>query len=330
MSRTSRRFFRGSIALVLAATGWLAPAAARAAMCSQTSDCPKGFACQVVGVGGCATPACAPDQPCPATTTVCDAPMITECAPLPCKADSDCATGMVCYAQVSQSCPSSPPQPSCAAGTKCPVVDPGPCTTTTTNTCVPRYDLPCHVDSDCGNGFTCVPEVVTSCSGGSGTSSADGGGVTEPPQSSCTTMTLSTSQCSAKVVNCGADGDCPSDWTCVAEPQAISNIACGAPVIAEDGGTPPTPVCDPGPTPPPQKQCMPPYYDLSGGVGRSGSGTRGAGDASAPLSEGAGNPPQTARTTTTSGCQLGAGAGAGGGAAWLALFGLVGLARRRR
>ncbi len=326
----SRRFFRGSVAFVLAAAGWLAPTAARAASCSQTSDCPKGFACQIVGVGGCATPACAPDQPCPATTPVCDAQMITECAPLPCATSDDCATGMVCFAQTSASCPGSALEPNCAPGAKCSVVDPGPCTTTTTNSCVPKYDVPCHVDSDCGSGFTCVPDVVSSCSGG-GVSSSAGGGVVAPTPTTCTSMTLSTSRCSADVVNCAADGDCPSGWTCVEEPQAVSNIACAEPVRAEDGGGAPIPVCDPGPTPAPQKQCAPPYSEFSGGgVLRNGSVTSGTGE-SAPMSAG-GSPGASSIASTggSGGCQVGSGAGSGEGAGWLALFGLVGLVRRRR
>src|SRR4029077_7347034 len=100
----------------------------------------------------------------------------------------------------------------------------------------------------------------------------------------CTTMTLSTSSCSAKTINCSANADCPSGWTCVEPLQAVSNGAqptSAAPVPAEGfaAGTALPPVCDPGPTPilpNPQKQCAPPYSDLAGyGPGRSASDTGG-------------------------------------------------------
>jgi MYXO-CTERM domain-containing protein len=157
-------------------------------------------------------------------------------------------------------------------------------------------------------------------------------------------MTLSTSSCSAKTVNCSTSADCPSGWTCVDQLQpatGVSEPACGVPTPADgtDAGAALPPECNPGPTPipqNPQKQCAPPYSDLAGyGSGRSASDTGGSGQSTpAPVSAtgGAGDPASKNGTSAASsgGCQLGSGGGSGGGAAWLALFGLVGLARRRR
>jgi MYXO-CTERM domain-containing protein len=150
------------------------------------------------------------------------------------------------------------------------------------------------------------------------------------------TTTLSTSHCQANTVVCASNGDCPSGWTCEALPQAISNVACAGPVSFDGGPT--TPADCPTPTPEPvQKQCRPPYADLtsSGTFGdvtsASGSGSPGSGtQTSAPES------PTTDKSATgpdaasDGGCTVGSGHAGSGAFSLLGLVGLAGLAFRRR
>src|SRR5262249_1488701 len=106
----------------------------------------------------------------------------------------DCAPDMVCFAQTEQDCPTQT-SPACPPNTKCPPPEPNPtpaCTSTTTTSCVPKYLLPCTTALDCGDGLTCVPDEVGSCSGGGSAPSEDGGPVDPPPETVCTTMTLAT------------------------------------------------------------------------------------------------------------------------------------------
>jgi Cys-rich repeat protein len=172
---TSHLFLRGSLATLFAlgALGVARTAGADPTSCAADSDCTKGFTCQVVGATACAGTACAVPpagadaEACP-PPPVCDPTVIKGCMPGPCTTDSDCATGMVCYADTYTSCPPPEPVPICPKNADCaaPAIDAGVCTTTTMNSCVPRYDLPCKVASDCGDGFTCAPDTTTECSGG--------------------------------------------------------------------------------------------------------------------------------------------------------------------
>jgi hypothetical protein len=88
-------------------------------------------------------------------------------------------------------------------------------------------------------------------------------------------------------------------------------------------------------------QCAPPYaaYATSGGSGSlSVPNAAVGGDAGVETAATAGNGPSGINSSSSSdsepkaGCQLGAGraAGTGGGASVFALFGLIGLMRRRR
>ncbi len=273
--------------------------------CTADAECPKGFTCQVTGTSGCTASACAAGQDCPPPPP-CDPQVYKSCEPGPCTVDSDCATGMVCYASTETDC-SNISTPACAPNEKCPPApDPTPCTTTTVNTCVPKYDLPCQTADDCGDGFTCVHGQSCECSGGSAAADAgvptSGGGSRTPtpapsgsgsanpapapipvpdPAPGCTCTTSATAYCQAKSIVCTTDAVCPSGWTCVAEPQATPGCAEPAHVIGFDGGTT-VPVCDPPPTTPPVSYCVPPYYSSGRGIGLSGSGTAPETGTSAP------------------------------------------------
>ncbi|HEY3667190.1 MAG TPA: hypothetical protein VGL19_14370, partial [Polyangiaceae bacterium] len=114
--------------------------------CATDADCVKGWACQVTSSGGCGY-ACASGQDCPPPPDCTPPPDLKSCVPGPCKADSDCAAGMICYQSSVTSCDPVPP---CAPGSDCPTPA---CTTTTQSACIPRYDAPCKADADCGAGF---------------------------------------------------------------------------------------------------------------------------------------------------------------------------------
>jgi Cys-rich repeat protein len=336
----SSRFTRLTVAMLvsLGALGASRTAHAQSMTCANDTDCGKGFSCQTVGASACPAIACARGEEC--DIPICDPQIIKECEPGPCNTDSDCATGMVCFTDSAVSCPPVEVAPSCPKDALCAepaVVDAGACTTMTSKSCVPKYDLPCHVDSDCGDGFTCVPDTATECSGGGSAGSAGSGSTPPVPPvvqtPTCTTTTLSTSSCQAKSMPCATSNDCPSTWSCSA--GNVSNIACAGPALAVDAGSV-APICDPGP--PAQMLCAPPYAYL--GLGTEGSGfasgsptSAGSGDAavvpgleSAPSASAGNSPPNAAGG---GGCQLGGGGATGGGPSLLALLGLVGLVRRR-
>ncbi|HET6334324.1 MAG TPA: hypothetical protein VFG30_13970, partial [Polyangiales bacterium] len=92
--------------------------------CKDDTGCPKGFSCEVTGIGGCAVPTPAPEPAsppkCGADAGLCGAfppadPLPTTCAPAevrscvpgPCMADTDCADTMVCHARSSSTCSSA-------------------------------------------------------------------------------------------------------------------------------------------------------------------------------------------------------------------------------
>src|SRR3954462_4210677 len=113
---------RASVAvMVLSVAGlgtWVG--GARAQECNDDTGCPKGFECEVTAVSGCAsgapapTPTCPEGQKCdrpamqPVPPPVCETKEYRSCVPAACASDSDCASGMVCHAEDSGACASSP------------------------------------------------------------------------------------------------------------------------------------------------------------------------------------------------------------------------------
>jgi MYXO-CTERM domain-containing protein len=328
------------------------PATARAdTQCASDSDCTKGFTCQTSGITGCAEPACAPvavdggpSEACDAATT-CTPQTIQTCQPAPCTADSDCAAGMVCHAETYATCEVSV-SPPCAKGDECAASLPPTCTTTTVDkVCIPKYDLPCTVDADCGDHFTCTPNVSTECwgsasGGGASSSAADAGAspVVEPsadaspPSSGCTTTKLGTSSCVAQTIACTTAADCPSTWSCQSAPTpAIYN--CPAQIVGSDAGG-----CDvDAQVQASQSTCVPPNYATSGSGTSNGGGTLSASSGSAAGDAGAVAPVSATEGTGAvagngggGGCQMASSQAGGWSGAWLALLGALGFVARRR
>jgi MYXO-CTERM domain-containing protein len=271
--------------------------------CNADADCDHGFACEVVGGSVCAGIACPPDAPCP-PQPACDPQVIKECVPGPCKAHSDCADGMVCYAFPTPDCVAEP-TPACPPGVKCDDAPPPPaCTETNVNKCVPLWSLPCATDASCGDGFSCVQDPDScECSGsaggpapGNGTgsfpgSAQDGGSAKPvppgtpipptpvpdpagptPPSGECSCTPATTKHCTPKATTCTVDSDCPSTWTCASSGGAT--CSGGGAVLPDGGVTSFFEGCGPTST---TKQCQAPSYGGYGlGISEPGSGTAGS------------------------------------------------------
>ena len=344
--RLARPLASSWLALVASAAVTFASGAAHAATaCMKDADCVKGFICQTSEFAACPDIACAPNEPCP----VCTPTTSSECVPGPCSADSDCATGMVCFSQVETSGCATPAAPPCAAGVECPpdpAVDAGSCTSTTTTvkSCVPRYDLPCTASADCGANFTCVPDRECGCSGSAGSGSVGSSTPSSGPSSnpstvddpapavaadagtttpSCSCTDLPTSHCEADVIDCTVASDCPAQWSCAEPPSAATGCSVSRSV---DGSTISNCVQTSV-----QNVCQPPYSDLGVGQSFNGSATSGSAEgapqAASDTAEGTGSAP---KTSTQGGCQVGSGPVDLSSGAWLGLLGIAAFARRRK
>jgi Cys-rich repeat protein len=253
--RTSSRLALPSLAgLSLVALMVTLPARADAQVCASNSDCPVGTTCQQTSVPS-AEPGCAgPDCPVAGTggsagkaLVAPDAARMT-CAPAPCQVDADCGTQMICHTETHSVCSGGTPT-ACGRDMKCEAAAPPTCTETKVSTCAYKWQQPCRADADCGDGFTCEPNVITTCSGGSagpvsgGTTGSVGTGAsaplpvgaggssgsTEPSDAParvtpatdggttemCTTTSSFPGWCRAKATTCNTDADCPAPWTCV-------------------------------------------------------------------------------------------------------------------
>jgi hypothetical protein len=258
MSLTKVFFSVGALIALLAA----APSA-RAAGCQTAADCGKGFKCEIVTAPPpvATQPACPAGTGCPvadpAPTKAADQTAPSgECVEAACTTDADCGPTMVCHTDMVKACSGGstcPPNVLCFAPDMPPT-----CTTTNVSTCMYKWQLPCAVDAECGDGFSCVFPTTTTCSGsggsgtasgsgtatpgttGTGTASGTGGGAGSttprstpvPPSDTCMTTTSTVGVCTPKATSCTADTDCPTAWTCV-----DSLPLRGVPTQAADAGT---------------------------------------------------------------------------------------------
>ena len=333
-----------AVALLLSSAILLSPRGAHAGECEQ--ECVKGFSCQALSDYDCPPTACLPGQPC--EPTPCEPTTVYECVAVPCTVDSDCAVGMACVKRDSDDdCLSTPSAAPCPPGTTCeptPPSDPTPCEQKTEQTCVPRYQLPCKVASDCGTGFEC--EQMESCtSGDSGSAHGDPGGSGDvappvepaPPQCDKTGVF----HCTAELTTCNVSSDCPSGWTCVTvEERRGSSSDPGdnpPPLPGTDGNDPAGPGAAPQDPLPPESTttrsyCAPPYYDLGirGSLGGSIAGSDSNDSAPSPQEPGKSEGESTPSGDKTSGgCRTSAGHTGSSGVALLGTLGLLGLLHRR-
>lgn len=297
-----------ALAALGCAVGFVALGApAHAQDCKISTDCPKGFSCEVTGSSGCMTiePACAPgDKTCAITVDAgaCKSQDIMSCTPALCTKDADCGADMVCYTSTATTCPGANASDPACTKDLCPTPTPPPdCKTTTEQRCLPRYLAPCKVSADCGAGFDCVQSTNCGCAGssGGGSSSGSGGaptpgsdaGSAKPPPptdagvattkdagpADCTCAPTGELYCQAKSITCDSASQCPSNWTCDQVSTGGGGVACAVAEPAPGNG-------DAGPgftcpdaaafaQPTTQGQCMPPYANLGRGFGSDGSAT---------------------------------------------------------
>ncbi len=218
--------------------------------CETDTDCKEGYTCQVTGgsASGCAAPVCAEGEVCDPVD--CE-PTVTEyrsCEPAPCKADSDCADGLICETLLlSGDCTAT--DVACAPDEDCALPAPTCGPSTEYSRCVEPYNTACSESADCGKGFNCVKYEECDCAssggvmdapangsageagagntsaGGVGTGgTASGGSPTsdnadllpppnDPPE--CTCRESATGYCQVEEMPCEVDDQCPTDWSCV-------------------------------------------------------------------------------------------------------------------
>jgi uncharacterized protein (TIGR03382 family) len=111
---------------------------------------------------------------------------------------------------------------------------------------VPQYEAPCTVDADCGDGFTCIDDVSTTCTGSA--CAPDDANCTPDP-GTCTDTPLGTQSCRVNDIPCTTTADCPGVLTCTSFAGPV-----GPPCsVDSDGNT----TC-PGDNTPPELRCLPP------------------------------------------------------------------------
>lgn len=203
-------------AFALAASGFMSGSAAFAqnAECQLDDDCEHGFACHVYAMSDCAMVDCAPGEACEPVD--CAPSSYGSCEPISgCEEDLDCAEGMLCAAQESETCSG---MVMCPADEECPPLD-VVCDVEIETQCTPRAQLPCSEAADCGEGYEC--EIDESCSCGDFAAPAESGdadaAVDGGSTYSCVCEPNGPSWCRAKTIECNTDSECPSDWTCQAQ-----------------------------------------------------------------------------------------------------------------
>jgi MYXO-CTERM domain-containing protein len=332
------------------------------------------YACQEIGGGDtdCAeAPPCPEGESCPepAPCVERDFPTWNACIamPIPCETDADCGEGTECVRNEWESCsggggmeplPTPDERPRDGGGSS--GSDPGAdgsgeavpgleCETVVEQYCAPKWVNGCEVDADCGDGFTCREYEACACAGGRPTEpdggAPDGAGSDAPDSGGdgfddgeCSCEGTGEFYCEPATIECEADADCPSAWTCVS--SGVSTTPCE---IDPDSGEE---TCDEGTETVGPSYCMPPGYEGWGGPAlESGAGPRTsddtAGEEGAPTVDsdnGAGggdgidsptSPEEGRAKASGSGCTAAPTTAPGG----LALFGLAGLLlglRRRK
>lgn len=348
MLQTRLRFsLIGSVALLL--TAWAPRAAWAADECQTSADCGKGLECTVFGSGSCpGAPACAPGSDCPAPAP-CEITEEKACTPAHCTTDAQCGDGWVCHAWETSSCATS----DCACPSDQPKCDCAPaedtCAPETESYCTPKYLVPCQAASDCGEGFDCVEQITTTCTGSGGSASSGSGNASSgdaakpappaggaaplpepepdpapaPVPPSCTSEPSGVFHCVARELACEQASDCPAGWQC--EQQGATDL----PACAGDG----CPAAEPAPPAP--RLCRPEYGSSGGGKGYD--------ESASPTNPGgpvlAGNDPGSAEddasdadgSRESSACQMGhAPASRSTFSLGVALGALLALKRRRR
>lgn len=238
----SNWLFRKHLGLALSTSAALLAFAGSALAQEECGDttCEAGFEC-VTGQSACPAIACAEGEECEIAS--CETEEYSYCERAACSSDADCGEYMVC-GTFTNGC-ATVDVAECPPDTECEPVKPEPCEETQFSQCTPKWELPCEVAADCGEGFDCKPIESCSCSGSAGSEgggsagapapAVDGGTAdgTEPaadPATSelvapdrlpadCTCEPTDESYCAVQETECATAADCPADWTCEAYAQ---------------------------------------------------------------------------------------------------------------
>ena len=240
-----------------------------------------------------------------------------------CQTDADCGPGTRCYVDS--------PTNTCVTGD-------GGQQQCSSNACVPQWEAPCSVDTDCGSGFTCsgsggytqfvcgtrtgqpVPpyatETPTPCPAPPLPLPLPAGFV--PPFScdagpgACFSVAWKT--CVAEATPpCAVDADCPPTWTCGCKATCPTS---GIELPPSSDADAPAPIADTGCTltcVPPNSDLLPPLGCFSA-IGNASSPpasatapTTGVADGGTPYAHSSAAPADTTGTTAQGGCQVGPG-----------------------
>ena len=307
--------------------------------CTTDKDCPQSFTCVDSGVTTEPAPArtCPPGTDCPTpppSTT--PATVIKYCQPKACTADANCGPGMVCHTQSYTQCSGGAAIAPCPPNTACdPVAKPAPtdCVTKTVSACAFKWQLPCNASADCGDGFTCKPNVTGCASSSSGSTGSgtvlDGGGGAPTPGAGATpiaaeptapdfapkkpadtdggtapgcppVMETFPGYCAPTATTCAKDSDCPASWKCTEynlPGTSSSRPASGG--GTSSGGTSsgvPAPVSDPAPVDAGAPMTVRACTSPYGGVRGDTAAGSGPGGVATPQTTGSGNPPPSGGT----------------------------------
>jgi hypothetical protein len=259
MRSNSQPVWPVAIAYFVAVALFSASAAGR--ICTTAADCPRGFQCLGGGESF-------------------DGAAESACISLSCKSNSDCGSGTVCEMGTSTQCISDTD-----GAQSC-----GPA-----SACVPQWQAPCTVDTDCGDGFTCVGNgELCDCSGHP---QFEGGVATpcdeipvshmspcvgdascrsSPPPiceagTSCACTTLRMCQ-EAKMAPCVVSTDCLPGWACMCPPGGSGDVEIPGDASKSTGS------CS-------AMACEPPNWDLSN-LPTNGGTAPGAADGGMPVVSG--------------------------------------------
>ncbi|MCS6899883.1 MAG: hypothetical protein RMJ98_09435 [Myxococcales bacterium] len=209
MSHASRSLFAAGLSLAAAVTTLtFAPKAKAFSSCKADADCAAGFFCELVPPPsvGCASPdgqssECPEPGPAPAVEGYCRE------KPIECKADADCPDYLACVSSGGGEVTCW--APACNPGEECPepVCEEPKKDPNAPMVCAPKM-IECTADAECPKDFACNIELGTACP----TIACDPTDPNcKPPECDQTPKKL----CGPKLIDCKADGDCPSDWRCL-------------------------------------------------------------------------------------------------------------------
>jgi len=193
--------------------------------CSSDADCGVGMICVTDSWGDCdAGPPCLPDEDCPRAPDCRAGYSYCTIDASPCESDADCAGGLRCAEYTYTECWGSDSSGSGSSGSDAPTPMPEPdrkedgCAEVTEAYCVPPFMLPCDVDADCDDNYSCQTEEICGCSGGGFDSSDPSEGRDESPDrrkdDDCECFETEYAFCTPDEITCEANGDCPTDWEC--------------------------------------------------------------------------------------------------------------------